>query len=362
MKHFKSGNAYLALNEELATVEEYSSSDSNFLLERYHKKLNAEVEWFEKMIKHPLFIGTFYENLIRATICEFAPKNQTVATGFVYDAEKNEHGKQIDILVYDDTDQDVLYRSNEFVVVFPGSVVSVSEIKKTITSSSIKEVIKSTLFNSLGSKDKSIYGIQNLKIFGFYLKGSINSILNSIVNEIDKILELDEFMHNSIVLPQIYFLNEPYLIETHIDYESEIEFKIRADLYKCNDQSSLAFYLNSITYENKDKRTIYENNYKGNKVRDLAEKTVYTKKNVSLIKQYAFKEIIKHYRLTSQEIKNYIGNDVKPTRIFIPIHKTLDDYTSIDHLISAKGTKAAIVSLTNQGGQIISANEITNLL
>ncbi|EMN7216669.1 hypothetical protein WB841_004459, partial [Vibrio vulnificus] len=118
--------------------------DDNFLADRFHRKIKSEMEWFEKIIRHSPTVGSFYENLLRTTLKEFAPANNCIGTGFVFDSTRKKHGKQIDVLVYDDSDRSVIYRCDEFVVIHPSSVISTIEVKKTLNSTALKDVVKST--------------------------------------------------------------------------------------------------------------------------------------------------------------------------------------------------------------------------
>jgi hypothetical protein len=360
--HYSNTSRYIAIahNVENGTYTEYPYELNNFLADRFYRKLISESEWFEKVIKHPGYIGTFYENLLRNTIREFAPSNNCVSTGFVYDAENNIHSKQIDILIYDDTDRNILYRNSEFSVVYPGSVISVTEVKKTIKVRNLKETIESTFFNSLGSKTDSIYGMQNLRIFGFNLGCSIETLFSTICETIESCIKSTiesgtSAMLENITLPSVYFLRENYLVETRLMHHEDMSYKVKIELHETENASSLGSYLSVCTRENSQKKSRYESNYMFKNMRPLAIKSYVTKSSIILFKKYSFTEVLSYYEIEASLYKSIINK--KPIRIYLPITKSLSDYHTFEDLLRSSENKAVLLG-GNRDNCIIDSSQL----
>ena len=163
-----SGRCIIVEDKNTGLLEKLYWNEENFLADRFHRKIKSETQWFENVIKHAPTVGSFYENLIRNTLREFAPTNNKVGTGFVYDSSRDKHGKQIDVLVYDDSDRSVVYRCDEFVVINPGSTISAIEVKKTLSATNLKDVVRSTFYNNLGWNGRKYKEINTINIFGFF--------------------------------------------------------------------------------------------------------------------------------------------------------------------------------------------------
>lgn len=81
---------------------EVVSVEERFLLaERFSRRIKVEMEWLEGLINHRQTIGIHYEMILRQSLSEIAPKRFDIATGFIIPEYSTRHGKQIDILVYD---------------------------------------------------------------------------------------------------------------------------------------------------------------------------------------------------------------------------------------------------------------------
>jgi hypothetical protein len=307
-----SNPSYIALNNETDSYEQFYSSENRFIAERLFKKINSERNWFERIIKHNPTVGSFYETLIRNALREIAPINNKISTGFIYDAERNKHGKQIDILVYDDTDRNVIIRSEDFSIVYPGSVLGISEIKKTITTTNIKQVIETTIFNSSGSYSNESYGVQKINIFGFELKGSIESLYNSVQKTLNILIKKlitpeGKYPISTIVLPCIYFLNENFIITTDIVKKEHSEYELKVSLHEKKEFESLGRYIVSMLHQNRQKLTIYESDYMASKVTEMPIKSNCIDETVILYKRVCFSEMVSIFNLSKKDanIRHY---------------------------------------------------------
>ncbi len=333
----------IVLNHELDSLEEYYYEDNNFITERLHRKVHSERNWFEKIITHNPSIGSFYETLIRNTIREIAPSNNTVTTGFIYDSERNKHGKQIDVMVYDGTDRNVILKSEDFSIVYPGSIIAISEIKKSLTNQNVKKVINSTFFNSLGSYREDIYGVQKLNIFGFELKNKIDRFFHSVCDEIEKCVH--ELVNpqgitpvSTIVLPQVYFLDEPYIIETKIKQKEGIAFEISVDLHKTNKYQSFGNYIVEMIRENKTKKSRFESNYLSSNIREMPIKSKIIKESILLYKKISFSECVKLFNLDKEGVKKTHFEDFKIISIKVPITLDFKKINKLNDLLTNEST------------------------
>lgn len=334
---------YIVKNPENNTFEEYYDNNEYILAERFYRKIKAETNWFENLITHNPTIGTFYEDLLRNTLSEFAPKNNIIGTGFVYDSEMETHSKQIDILIYDDSDRSVLYRNGEFVIVYPGSVLSVTEVKKTIGTSELKNVVRTTFFNSMGSYSKNYSGIQKLNIFAYSLSCKIQTLCKSLVSVLEECINELKINEDGALaptsrcsLPQIYFLDDEFYIETSLEQKNGIKYELKVELHKTIRAGSLGVYLTNTLKQNYNKITPFESNLLSSKVRKMPEE-IRVRGDLLLVKKISFKRILKHFSAEREELEALEYEGLKPLSIFIPITMNLVDYSKYKDLFTIHG-------------------------
>lgn len=335
---------YIVQNPDNNTFEEYYDINEYILAERFYRKIKAETNWFENLITHNPTIGTFYEDLLRNTLFEFAPRNNIIGTGFVYDSEMNDHSKQIDILVYNDSDRSVLYRNGDFVIVYPGSVLSVTEVKKTIGTSELKNVVRSTFFNSMGSYSKNYSGIQKLNIFAYSLRCKIKTLCNSLVSVLEECIDglninkdVGMAPTSRCCLPQIYFLDDDFYIETSFEQKDGIKYELQVELHETIRAGSLGMYLTNTLKENDDKITPFESNLFSSKIRKMPDKFC-VRGDLLLVKKISFKRIIKHFSSERKELEALEYKGLRPLSTFIPITMNLGDYATYKNLFLTHGT------------------------
>lgn len=80
------GSGYVA--EIGGLREEFYPGEDLLLGARLSRRLRADQNWFEKLVRHAPTVGTFYEALLRDTLREIKPERLEVGTGFVLDLER----------------------------------------------------------------------------------------------------------------------------------------------------------------------------------------------------------------------------------------------------------------------------------
>ena len=113
--------------------------------DRLSRRVKADQARFERLINHAPSVGAFYESLLKDLLNEIKPATLSIGTGFVYDYEEETHSPQLDIIVYNESRRAALYRKGDFIVVERAEVVSVAEVKKTLTLTELRAVIKKTI-------------------------------------------------------------------------------------------------------------------------------------------------------------------------------------------------------------------------
>lgn len=317
--------------------------DDNFLANRFHRKIKSEMEWFEKIITHSPTVGSFYENLLRKTLREFAPSSNQIGTGFVFDTTRKKHGKQIDVLVYDDSDRSVIYRCDEFVVINPSSVISAIEVKKTLNSTTLKDVIRSTFFNNLG-QDKVKYScVQNIKIFSYKLQCKKETICNALVTVLEECIESlkvsveGQTGHLPITycaLPQLYFLDEQFYIETKLKTNNENLFFIEAHVHDTQSNGSIGALLESSISENRDKVFEHEKSYLQN-VLTLPPKVLRIEGTLSLIDNLSYHDFVEHFSNYKSALAALEYNGHKPVSLTLSKGVDLFEYSNPNEFFSS---------------------------
>ncbi len=81
--------------------------------------------------------GIFREGLIRDFLSKIMPTSLSIDTGFIYGFDEINNSKQIDILIWDASKYSPIYKTKEFVVVSPDSVIAAIEVKTNLKKDSI---------------------------------------------------------------------------------------------------------------------------------------------------------------------------------------------------------------------------------
>lgn len=134
--------------EDLA---DFYANQSSTLISQYQ-----HVEKLIGLSKHSPSEGALCEALLRQYLRDILPRQYSVDTGFIRGIPtpaENKKGKsvltvsspQIDILIHDSMSFAPIYRFGDVVVVLPESVVAVIEVKKRLTSSTLKDALDNVL-------------------------------------------------------------------------------------------------------------------------------------------------------------------------------------------------------------------------
>ena len=209
---------------------EVSGQYSLTLAHRYSQRMESEIGWFEKFISHGPSVGSFYENLVRTMLDEIAGSRYKVGEGFVFDTHLEQPSRQLDIIIYDDSLVSPIYRSGRFVVVPSSCVFSVGEIKKSLSTTDIRGIIRNNFFCNLGTGRRLPTGVNILNVFSLKGPKSLDRMVKIIEEEINiQIARL--LQHNSegknvsfgtpyVVLPAFYFGDRQEFISTSLKQEA----------------------------------------------------------------------------------------------------------------------------------------------
>jgi hypothetical protein len=82
--------------------------------------------------QHNYSSGTFREGLLRNFLASVLPKSVSVDSGFIYGFDKIQNSRQIDILIWDSSRHSAIFRTGEFAIVSPESVIAAISVKTTL--------------------------------------------------------------------------------------------------------------------------------------------------------------------------------------------------------------------------------------
>jgi hypothetical protein len=91
------------------------------------------------LIKQPTLLGIYSEDIIKEAIEGFIPKKYSLATGIM--AWGPHLSKQLDIIIYDNTEAYLNFSAANMVVISPESVKMVIEVKSTVKGVHLKQAI-----------------------------------------------------------------------------------------------------------------------------------------------------------------------------------------------------------------------------
>ena len=341
-----SGTCIIVEDKNTGLLQKLYWNEENFLADRFHRKIKSETQWFENVIKHAPTVGSFYENLIRNTLREFAPTNNKIGTGFVYDSSRVKHGKQIDVLVYDDSDRSVVYRCDEFVVINPGSTISAIEVKKTLNATNLKEVVRTTFYNNLGWNGRKYKEINTINIFAFSLSCKKETIINALKDILEDCIlsltvesdgEKGKIPITYCSLPDIYFLDEDFYIQTKI-IEKEDSFGLEIDTIPSPGTGSVGAFLSNVIQENREKMANNEKSYLYRNIRPCPERCE-VKGSIFLINIIPFSEIVEAFPDSRKELLSLSLDEMKPLSVFLPKGIDIDSYDSAREFFEKSGAR-----------------------
>lgn len=128
--------------------------DNKQILKEFRKICSSYVQVFTNSKYHiqsllgtsyPYQSGLFRESLLRSFLSDILPKSLSIDTGFIYGFDEYENSKQIDILIWNSHQYSPVYRTKEFVIVPPDSVVAIIEVKSNFNKEDLREGLKNLL-------------------------------------------------------------------------------------------------------------------------------------------------------------------------------------------------------------------------
>jgi hypothetical protein len=91
------------------------------------------------------YSGIFREGLLRDFLVEALPTTVSVSSGFIYGFGQVENSKQLDIIIWDSGRHAAVYRTPEFAIVTPESVVAVISVKSKAEDKDIRDGLSNLL-------------------------------------------------------------------------------------------------------------------------------------------------------------------------------------------------------------------------
>ena len=131
----------------------YGENDEQ-ILKKFREICSSHIQMFKNTKNHiksllgssyPYQSGIFRESLLRNFLEGILPQSLSIDTGFIYGFDEYENSKQIDILIWDSHKYSPIYRTKEFVIVPPESVVAVIEVKSKFSKKDLREGLTNLL-------------------------------------------------------------------------------------------------------------------------------------------------------------------------------------------------------------------------
>ena len=142
MRHQNRQTGKPVLIEIDGIVQQYFSDEDYFLGAKFSEQLKAEQNWFEKLVTHAPSVGSFYEDALKAILSNVIPSSLSIASGFVYDPLGRRSSNQVDVLIFENLTTMPFYRRGDFAIVAPKTVSSITEIKKNLTLSDVRNIVE----------------------------------------------------------------------------------------------------------------------------------------------------------------------------------------------------------------------------
>jgi hypothetical protein len=326
---------------------EYSHDDDLFIANRLARKMQAELGWFEDITSHAPSVGGFYEALIENTIHEALPSNLSLETGFVYDSLKRDVSPQIDLIVYSTENKPPIYKRDNFAIIGSEDVVSCIEIKKTLTTSVLKNVIRKTIGVNMGTSPLAVTGVQFINIFAFFSKISLKKIEQTIADEVKNYLsnfkvstfggEVAFMSVMKLTLPRVYLFDRSGYVTTHCTYRNDEYCNISVSSCRSSAKDhSLGEFIVSATSQEHEEQMFNERNFLTFPLVQPISSTV-IEKNVPVYTKITMQYIEKRFPLDIKEFKSVVNNRRIPYAALIPSGMKLENIHTLADLERTKG-------------------------
>jgi hypothetical protein len=325
--------------------------DQYFLAERFARLVQADMEWFEKIISHQPTVGAFYEILLRNTLKELAPIGCEIGTGFVLDPHRRVHSKQLDIIAYDHTKSSPVFRNGELVVVRPSSTMSITEVKKTLRLRDIEQTIDATFFSNLGSRrsaHRSLEGVQNLNIFGFSSKLEPRKLARTLRDYLEKKIHYTRVIAGpekrkgsivieNVVLPNIFIrTNRLYILSGLVPTKDIGHFKVGVTVFESFEENGCmgAFLLNALPMFQREQRAFI-----GSQLL-IVKETIETEASLCLCTTTPMEDIDQTFKNDGVAIRDFRVKGKQPFAVLIPKGLRWKELKGFEEFIARVGEHA----------------------
>jgi len=319
------GNPYLI---EVDGILHVTHVDTDlFLGKRMIERLRAEQNWFEKLIRHPGSVGTFYEDTLRALLKESLPSTLRIGTGFIFDPNTRCYSKQIDILIYDTTKNAPAYERGDFVVIFPWMAVSQTEVKKHLKIADVRSLIQQSLLSYYGNHPSEPAHCHRIAIFAYSCTTKTQTLFNVIVEEIERLAislrsttvsgKTATISIQSMVLPSFYFFDRGDYIETRLERQNNYSsYRLTVSQFSAQHDSSLNEYFDHAL------NVASENDLDERNFRTLPYRNVLTSKTIKddflILQRVPMLKILNQFPADSHALKSFRIKGRKPYEVVIP--------------------------------------------
>jgi|BEDMetMinimDraft_2_1075160.scaffolds.fasta_scaffold05642_2 hypothetical protein len=336
-----SGERYLVKVDGI--LEEFYYDEDHFIGRRLSQKLMAEWGWFEKIVRHSPSVGTFYEDALKGILREVVPKSYNIGTGFVFDPIKKTHSKQIDVLIYKNSERAPYYQSGEFAVVAPTEVAIVSEVKKTLTLKDIRNLVKNFAFFPIGPRSFTPIGCQYYSVFCYQSKLKTERIIDEVYATLRRLT--DEFRSETVDghkvefgiytlnLPQFYFLDRGDYLTTRFVRSKDCRFDIEISKDTSALTDSLNEYLSRVIDKVGGDFGINDRDFLSSSIRNChpPRKII---KDLFLVNKVTLREIIKKFPESKNELLSLRSQSGSPYAVILPSTISLQEISSLKELLS----------------------------
>ena len=319
----------------------YHHENDLFLGERFSQRLRAEQDWFEKLIDHAPTVGTFYEDTLRALIDDVLPSRMKVGTGFIWDTATKKRSKQLDILVYDDSDEAPFYKRGQFVVVPPSLAIAQSEVKKTLKLQQLKEIIHSCVNSYFGDRFSEPLGCSHLNIFSYSSQTKTARIFDAVF---DSLTVHAQNFHSktksggkavlamrSIVLPQLYLFDRDSLVQSKLRARDDGKYDIIVSEVKASLKDGLNEFLSAMVLSRNQSDTELNRDFRTYPLHNvLREETIVP--SIFLARHIPIIELLKYFPGEEHKIKGFRVRGQKPYMVVVPAGINLPVIGSFDEL------------------------------
>lgn len=125
--------------------------DNSQILKQFRKVARSYAESFSTAKNHIANLlgptqnyssGIFREGLLKSFLTEHLPRAVSIDSGFIYGFEEVTNSRQLDIIIWDSLRHSAVYKTREFVIVPPESVIAVISVKSNMEPGDVKDSLE----------------------------------------------------------------------------------------------------------------------------------------------------------------------------------------------------------------------------